>query len=115
MIIQSPESGKWLENGTILRKRVASDNTNHSFEIKMDDGSVKLRNKPFIKHAIKGPARSVDINPNSVEHVYDAGIPVQAHSDSPVEQPVLYADQGERRESGPRTRARARQLTGSPQ
>ena len=79
-------------------------------------GSVKLRNKCFIKHAIKGPARSVDINPNSVEHVYDEGIPVQqAHSDSPVEQPVLSADQGERSESRPRTRARARQLSGSPQ
>ena len=85
VIIQSPESGKWLESGTIQRKRVASDNTNHSFEIKMEDGSVKLRNKRFIKHAIKGPARSVDINPNSVEHIYDEGIPVQAHSDSPVD------------------------------
>ena len=78
----------------------------------MDNGGVKLRNKRFIKHASKGPARNVDINPESVEHVYDAGNPVQALSDSAVEQPVLYADQGESR---PRTRARARQLTGSPQ
>ena len=112
VIIRSPDSGKWLETGTIQKKRVAEDNTNHSFEIMMDDGSVKLRNKCFIKHASKGPARSVDINPDSVEHVYDAGNPVQTLSDSAVEQPVLYADQGESR---PRTRARARQLTSSPQ
>ena len=78
----------------------------------MEDGSVKLRNKRFIRHAVKGgPARSVDINPNSVEHVYDEGIPVQqALGDSPAGQPVLAADQGE---SGPCTRARARQLSGS--
>ena len=116
VVIQSPQSGKWLESGTIQKKRVAADSTNQSFEIKMDDGSIKLSNKRFIKHAIKGPARSVDINPNSVEHVYDDGIPVQqAHSDSLAGQPVLAADQGESRESGPCTRARARQRSGSPE
>ena len=105
-----------MESGTIQKKRVATDSTNQSFEIRMEDGSVKLRNRRFIRHAIKTPARSVDINPNSVEHVYDEGIPVQqAHSDSLAGQPVLAADQGESRESGPCTRARARQHSGGPE
>ena len=114
--IQNPQNGKWLENGTIQKKRVAADSTNQSFEIKMDDGSVKLRNRRFIKHAIKKPARSVEINPNNEEHVYDESTPVQqAHSDSLAGQPVGGADQADMRESGPHTRARVRRHSGSPE
>ena len=54
MVIQSPQNGKWLEKGVIEKKRVAADGSSQSFEIKMEDGSVKLRNKRFIRHAVKG-------------------------------------------------------------
>ena len=74
----------------------------------MDNGSVKLRNKRFLRHASKGPDRHVNINPQSVEHVFAEGNPVQAPGDS-VRQPVLSADEGESRER-PQTRSRTRQL-----
>ena len=54
VVIQSPDSGKWVETGTIEKKRVADDNTTQSFEIQMDNGTVKLRNKRFLKHVSKG-------------------------------------------------------------
>ena len=107
VVIQSPDSGKWLETGTIEKKRIADDSTTQSFEIQMDNGSVKIRNKRFLRHASKGPGRHVQINPQSVEHVLVEGDPDEAPGNS-VRQPVLNADAGQSREK-PQTRSRTRQ------
>ena len=96
----------------IEKKRVAADGSSQSFQIKMQDGSVKLRNKRFIRHAVKeGPAKQVNIDPNNVQLVYDEVTPAQALGDNPAGQTVLEADLGE--SSRPYTRQRARQLSGS--
>ena len=87
-----------METGTIENKRVADDSTTQSFEIQMDNGRVKLRNKCFLRHASKGPGRHVQINPQSVEHVLVEGDPDEAPGNS-VRQPVLNADAGKSRET----------------
>ena len=102
VIIQSPDSGKWEETGTIEKKRVADDNSTQSFEIKMDNGSVKLRNRRFLKHASKGPGRHVQINPN-VEHDHEEDEAPGNSVRQPV--PVLSADAGQSRGERPHTRA----------
>ena len=103
VVIQSPDSGKWLETGTIEKKRVADDSTTQSFEIQMDNGTVKLRNKRFLRHASKGPGRHVQINTQSAEHDLEEEDPDEAPGNS-VRQPVLNADAGQSRER-PHTRA----------
>ena len=112
VVIQSPQNGKWLEKGVIEKKRVAADGSSQSFQIKMEDGSVKLRNKRFIRHAVKeGPAKQVNIDPNNVQLVYDDVTPAQALGDSHAGQAVLEADLRESRR--PYTRQQARQLSES--
>ena len=96
VVIQSPDSGKWEETGIIEKKRVADDNSTQSFEIQMDNGSVKLRNRRFLKHATKGPDRHVQINPN-VEHDHEEdGAPATAPGNLFLS-PVLTQDRAEER------------------
>ena len=99
VVVQSNDSGKWLETGVIEKKRTADDSTTQSFEIRMDNGSVKLRNKRFLRHASKGPDRHVQISPQSVEHVH-----VDEDPGNNMGQPVPSADEAQSRER-PRTRS----------
>ena len=50
VVIQDNIDGKWKEEGTIIGTRKADDHSVQSYEIKMDSGTVKLRNIRFIKH-----------------------------------------------------------------
>ena len=103
VVIQSPDSGKWEETGTIEKKRVADDN---STQIQMDNGSVKLRNRRFLKHASKGPDRHMQINPN-VEHDHEEDGAPSNSARQPVPA-VPSADAGQSRGERPNTRAWAR-------
>ena len=91
----------------IEKKRIADDSTTQYFEIKMDNGSVRIRNKRFLIHASKEPDRHVQISPQSVEHVLVEGDPEEAHGNS-MRQPVLSADEAQSRER-PQTRSMNRQ------
>ena len=53
VIIQDNNSGKWLEVGTIEQVRSADDQSTQSYQIRMENGTLKLRNKRFIKHQTK--------------------------------------------------------------
>ena len=53
VVIQDNIDGKWKEQGTIMATRKADDLSVQSYEIKMDNGNVKVRNKRFIKHFTK--------------------------------------------------------------
>ena len=53
VIIQDNTYGKWMEQGTIIAARKADDLSVQSYEIKMDNGNTKIRNKRFIKHFTK--------------------------------------------------------------
>ena len=53
VIIQDNTDGKWKEQGVIIAERKADDLSVQSYEIKMDNGNVKVRNKRFIKHFTK--------------------------------------------------------------
>ena len=103
VVVQSNDSGKWLETGVIEKKRTADDSTTQSFEIRMDNGSVKLRNKRFLRHASKGPDRHVQISPQSVEHVH-----VEEDPGNNMRQPVPSAVKAQSR-GRPRTRSMERQ------
>ena len=87
----------------IEKKRTADDSSTQSFEIRMDNGSVKIRNKRFLRHASKGPDRHVQISPQSVEHVH-----VEEDPGNNMRQPVPSADEAQSRER-PRTRSMERQ------
>ena len=53
VVIQNNISGKWDEEGVIISSRRADDNSVQSFEVQTDSGTVKLRNKRFLKHVCK--------------------------------------------------------------
>ena len=68
VLIQDNNSGKWLEEGTINLARRADDQSIQSYEIKMSNGTIKLRNKRFIKHLTK-EKRQIKLEPdNSGDH-----------------------------------------------
>ena len=50
VVIQDNSSGKWLEEGVIEQTRTADGQSIKSYEIRMENGSLKIRNKCFIKH-----------------------------------------------------------------
>ena len=50
VLLQDPESRRWVLKGKITKKREADDKTNHSFEIQLDNGGVTMRNKRFLRH-----------------------------------------------------------------
>ena len=52
-VIQNNVNGKWDEDGVIIATRKADDHSVQSYEVKMSSGTVKLRNKRFIKHLTK--------------------------------------------------------------
>ena len=54
VIIQDNNSGKWLEVGTTEQMRSADDQSTQSYQIRMENGTLKLRSKGFIKHQTKG-------------------------------------------------------------
>ena len=87
-----------------LKKRTADDSSTQSFEVRMENGNVKLRNKRFLRHAIKGPDRHVQFNPQGVEQDH-----VEEESDNSRGQPVLNADNAESNVGRPRTRSMDRQ------
>ena len=98
VVIQDNHDLKWREVGTIVGERKADDLSIQSYEIKMDNGNTKLRNKRFIRHHTKGlnvqfqgPSHG-----NSGQGV-DHGKAAQAGAES-----------RERTVSPPRTRSRAR-------
>ena len=49
MVIQCNNSGKWIEEGVIEQKRTADDSSTQSYEVRMENGNLKIRNKRFIK------------------------------------------------------------------
>ena len=53
VLIQNNLNGKWEEEGIIKAYRRADDNSVQSYEIEMSSGTVKIRNKRFIKHISK--------------------------------------------------------------
>ena len=53
MVIQDNSSGRWLEDGVIEQARRADDQSIQSYEIRMEKGTIKIRNKRFIKHKTK--------------------------------------------------------------
>ena len=53
VVIQDNNSGKWLEEGVINLARRPDDQSIQSYEIKMSNGTTKIRNKRFIKHLTK--------------------------------------------------------------
>ena len=73
----------------------------------MDNGSVKLRNKCFLRHASKGPDRHVQISPQSVEHVHVEEDPEEDPGNN-MRQPVPSAVEAQSRER-PCTRSMERQ------
>ena len=50
VILQDPETRRWILKGTITKKREADDKSTHSFEILLDSGGTTMRNKRFIRH-----------------------------------------------------------------
>ena len=53
VVIQDNTDGKWKELGTIIAERKVDDLSVQSYEIKMDNGNTKIRNKRFIRHFTK--------------------------------------------------------------
>ena len=102
VVIQCNNSGKWLEEGVIEKSRTADDSSAQSYESRMENGSLKLRNKRFIKHATNGPDRHVQFDTQDGEQV-------DAH-DGPDNrgQPDLAADRAESNASRPHTRSMGR-------
>ena len=64
VLIQDNNSGKWLEEGTINLARRADDQSIQSYEIKMSNGTIKLRNKRFMKHLTK-ENRQIQFEPDN--------------------------------------------------
>ena len=59
VLLQDPESRRWVLKGKITKKREADDKTNHSFEIQLDGGGVTMRNKRFLRHEYAPSNKSV--------------------------------------------------------
>ena len=53
VVIQNNLNGKWEEEGVIIASRLADDHSVQAYEVKMASGTVKLRNKRFLKHLSK--------------------------------------------------------------
>ena len=102
--VQCNNTGKWIEEGVIEQKRTADDSSTQSFEVRMENGNLKLRNKRFLKYATKGPDRHVQFN-----HQGDDQGRVHEEPDNSRGQPVLNADNAESNVSRPRTRSMDRQ------
>ena len=77
VVIQNNLNGKWEEEGVIIASRLADDHIVQSFEVKMDSGTVKLRNKRFIKHVCKEDThgeRHVQFQPSNPDpQLYNRG------------------------------------------
>jgi len=95
VVIQNNISGEWDEEGVIISSRRADDNSIQSFEVQTDSGTVKLRNKRFLKHVCKDDAH--------------ANRHVQFHQPSQPDNTVQEREaESGREQRGPMTRARAR-------
>ena len=98
VVIQDNNDGKWKEVGTIVAERKADDLSVQSYEIKMDNGNTKIRNKRFIRHFTKG----LNVQFQSPTH----GNSEQGAGHEKAGQGG--ADSREQTVSPPRTRSRAR-------
>ena len=103
VVIQDNTDGKWKEIGTIISERKADDLSVQSYEIKMDNGTTKIRNKKFIRHFTKEDDqadRHVQFHsPTHGNRSQEAG------SEKAVQRG---ADSREQTASPPRTRSKAR-------
>ena len=97
VVNQNNISGEWDEEGVIISSRRADDNSIQSFEVQTDSGTVKLRNKSFLKHVCKE-----DIQAN--RHVQFR----QPSNNQPNNTAQDREADSERKQRGPLTRARAR-------
>ena len=88
----------------IEKKRTADDSSAQSFEFRMENGNVKLRNKRFLRHATKGPDRHAQFNPQGVEQDH-----VEEEPGNSRGQPVLNADEAQSNVERSRTRSMDRQ------
>ena len=102
VVIHENSSGKLLEEGVIEQCRTADDQSIQCYEIRMENGSLKIRNKGFIKHQTKGTDRHVQFDaqdgPDNRRQIGQ----VESQSD-------LAADNTERNVSKPNTRPMGRQ------
>ena len=99
VVIQDHISHKWEEEGVVVACRKADDASNQSFEIRMDSGVLKLRNKRFMKHVCKA-------DNDSSRHVqFDTPVPQPDNSGRQEEQRAAESERG-----GPLTRSRTRTI-----
>ena len=103
VIIQDNNDHKWRETGTIVGERKADDLSIQSYEIKMDSGNTKLRNKRFIRHHTKG--LNVQFQSPQLQGP-PHGNSGQRAGHGKADQ--VEAESSERTASPPRTRSRAR-------
>ena len=54
VVVQCNNSGKWIKEGVIEQKRTADDSSTQSFEVRMGNGNLKLRNKTLSKACNQG-------------------------------------------------------------
>ena len=101
VLIQDNTAGKWLEEGFIEQSRAADDQSIQSHEIRMENGSLKLRNKRFIKHQTKGPHRHMQFDAQD-------GPDNRGQTNQVESQPDLAADRSENNASRPNTRSMGR-------
>ena len=106
MVIQDNNSGKWLKEGIIDTVRRADDQSIKSYEIKMKNGTTKIRNKRFIKHQTKGNRQvqfeaQVELDNNRDKTGQEESQPEAADNNRAHES-------SERARAGPHTRSRAR-------
>jgi len=103
VLIQNNLNGKWKEEGVIKECRRADDNSAQSYEIKMSSGTIKIRNKRFIKHLSKKDTRGE-------RHVHfqlrDSTDP--QHDNSRDQEEQRGADTDRANSTGPLTRSKAR-------
>ena len=65
VVLQNPLSKRWTDLGEVTLQRTADDGTHQSFEITLDSGPVRLRNKRFMKHeSMKLSDRQVSFAPS---------------------------------------------------
>ena len=65
VVLQNPLTKRWTELGEVTLQRTADDGTHQSFEITLDSGPVRLRNKRFMKHeSMKLSDRQVSFAPS---------------------------------------------------
>ena len=110
VVIQNHLNGKWEEEGKILACRRADDQSVQSFEVQMDSGTVKIRNKRFIKHLTKEDThgqRHVQFQPSDSPAAQLDNRPADQHDIRGGQEGQSQAD-SERAENGPLTRSRAR-------